>query len=221
MIFFFCNSNYNACFSFLVFDVSVRTQHEEYRYISKAGLHTFPHISEKSKMSSTGKCTAWLPHKGFGFIEENGPEKRSVFCHQSNLKTVEGGFRALHPGQEVQFDVELLNGKHNAVGVSALGGGTLESCSYRGRGRGGRGGGGGGVFRGGGGDRGGDHYDRGSSGYAPRGGFGAPRGAFGGGGYRPGGGGGGSYHSGSAYGAPMHSAGFSTRTGYGQAPPYQ
>ena len=182
MIFFFCNSNYNACFSFLVFDVSVRTQHEEYRYISKAGLHTFPHISEKSKMSSTGKCTAWLPHKGFGFIEENGPEKRSVFCHQSNLKTVEGGFRALHPGQEVQFDVEMLNDKPNALNVTEVGGGILASCTNRGRGRGGgdhyvrrgggghRGGFGDGYYARGGGGGYGAHAPRGGGNYMPRGG---------------------------------------------------
>ena len=163
-------------------------------------------------MSSTGKCTAWLPHKGFGFIEESNPEKRSVFCHQSNLKTVEGGFRALHPGQEVQFDVELLNGKHNALNVTEVGGGTLASCTYRGRGRGGRGGGGG--FRGG--DRGG-HYNRG--GYAPRGGYhtGPP-----GGGYPPRGGFNNGPPRGNFRGGPPR-GGFGNpapRGGFGQAPEY-
>jgi cold shock protein len=47
-----------------------------------------------------GKCKAWIPDRGFGFIlSDNGDE---VFCHFRDLQTFTQG---LEIGTRVEFDV--------------------------------------------------------------------------------------------------------------------
>ena len=53
-------------------------------------------------MATTGTVKWFNATKGFGFIaQENGED---VFVHFSAIQM--GGYRELHEGQQVQFDVE-------------------------------------------------------------------------------------------------------------------
>jgi CspA family cold shock protein len=55
-----------------------------------------------SKVMANGTVKWFNEQKGFGFIEqEDGPD---VFVHFSAIQTE--GFKTLHEGQAVQFDVE-------------------------------------------------------------------------------------------------------------------
>jgi cold shock CspA family protein len=76
-------------------------------------------------MASTGKCVSW---KGaFGFVEDD-KTKEQIFVHNSSINVVEGGYRSLNVGQEVQYDVATQpDGKSRAENVSAIGGGALPS----------------------------------------------------------------------------------------------
>ena len=130
---------------------------------------------------STGSCVKWMG--GFGFIEvdaEGEGDKQQVFCHQSAITVVEGGFRSLEVGQKVEFDIiDEANGKFKAENVTAAKGAALPSGprpapredSYGGGYGGGRGGvrgGGRGGGRGYGGDDGGFRGGRGGRGGAPK-----------------------------------------------------
>jgi CspA family cold shock protein len=51
---------------------------------------------------ATGVVKWFNSDKGFGFIQQDGGGA-DVFAHHSNIKTE--GYRELHEGQRVQFDV--------------------------------------------------------------------------------------------------------------------
>ncbi|WDY59331.1 cold-shock protein [Pseudomonas sp. PSKL.D1] len=53
--------------------------------------------------------------KGFGFITVEGVGKRDVFVHQKAIQAK--GFRTLHEGQRVKFDVEHGQKGEQAVNV--------------------------------------------------------------------------------------------------------
>ncbi len=98
-----------------------------------------------------GKVEKWIADRGFGFISDDNT-KKSHFVHFSALKVVEGGFRALNVGQEVEFDIVNQDGKTRAENVTAPGGQELPSGPRppnQGQGGNFRGGRGGGNFRGG------------------------------------------------------------------------
>jgi CspA family cold shock protein len=59
------------------------------------------HHQRKSDMA-TGTVKWFNSEKGFGFIEQDGGGA-DVFAHYSNIATQ--GFRELHEGQKVTFDV--------------------------------------------------------------------------------------------------------------------
>lgn len=108
-------------------------------------------------LANKGKVISWIASRGFGFIEDDA-DKKQHFVHFSALKVVQGGFKALNAGQEVEFDVVQQDGRTRADNVTKVGGGLLESGPRppdrmdgpprRGGGFRGRGGNGGG-FRGG------------------------------------------------------------------------
>ncbi|WP_084959163.1 cold-shock protein [Thermoactinospora rubra] len=52
---------------------------------------------------STGTVKWFNAEKGFGFIEQDGGAG-DVFAHYSNIVS-QGGYRELHEGQRVAFDV--------------------------------------------------------------------------------------------------------------------
>jgi CspA family cold shock protein len=55
-------------------------------------------------------------HKGFGFIEqEDGPD---IFIHHSGINA--NGFRSLHEGDRVTFDIEETQKGPAAVNVSVV-----------------------------------------------------------------------------------------------------
>ncbi len=63
----------------------------------------------------TGKVKFFNQSKGFGFIGVEGRE--DVFVHFSAIKGE--GFRNLQQDQEVEFDVEVVDGKERAANVVA------------------------------------------------------------------------------------------------------
>lgn len=124
-------------------------------------------------LASSGKITSFNRQKGYGFVEEtgDGENKKTHFVHFSALQ-VEGGFKAVEVGTEVEFEVapdERNPDRTRAVNVTAPGGKMLPAPARRDfDGQGGRGGGDG--FRGRG--RGGDGFrgrGRGGDGYRGRG----------------------------------------------------
>lgn len=74
----------------------------------------------------TGKVVSWMPGRGYGFIEDHA-DKRHHFVHYSGLRVEAAGFRALHVGQEVEFDVVEPEGRPRAENVTAPGGAPLPS----------------------------------------------------------------------------------------------
>ncbi|MEU7895674.1 cold-shock protein [Nonomuraea sp. NPDC049152] len=52
---------------------------------------------------ATGTVKWFNSEKGFGFIEQDGGGA-DVFAHYSNI-VAQGGYRELHEGQKVSFDV--------------------------------------------------------------------------------------------------------------------
>ncbi|MDH2427288.1 cold-shock protein [Sphaerisporangium sp. TRM90804] len=52
---------------------------------------------------ATGTVKWFNAEKGFGFIEQEGGGA-DVFAHYSNIAS-QGGYRELHEGQKVSFDV--------------------------------------------------------------------------------------------------------------------
>lgn len=63
-----------------------------------------------------GKVKWFNEKKGFGFIEND--EGGDVFVHYSAIQG--GGFRTLHEGQRISFDVETGNKGPSAVNVQKL-----------------------------------------------------------------------------------------------------
>jgi cold shock CspA family protein len=126
--------------------------------------------------ANKGKVVSWNASRGFGFVE-NDADKKQVFVHQSSIVVENQGFRALTPGQDVEFDVNPADdrGRVSATNVTSIGGAPLpagqrppqQEGGFRG-GRGGgygRGGRGGGGFRGGRGGRGGQQQNDFNDGY--------------------------------------------------------
>eukprot|EP00758_Cryptobia_borreli_P005233 Tbor_TRINITY_DN4791_c0_g1::TRINITY_DN4791_c0_g1_i2::g.17076::m.17076 len=99
--------------------------------------------------SNQGKVISWMAGRGFGFIEDSADQKQH-FVHFSSLQIVPNGYRALHVGQEVEFEVSNRDGRSRAENVTSVGGDPLPSGPAPPPGMD-RGGGGGGGFRGGGG----------------------------------------------------------------------
>ena len=65
---------------------------------------------------SNGIVKWFSDHKGYGFIEqENGPD---VFVHHSGINST--GFKSLHEGDSVTFDVEQGQKGPAAVNVTKI-----------------------------------------------------------------------------------------------------
>ncbi|GAX25412.1 cold shock domain protein A [Fistulifera solaris] len=84
-----------------------------------------------AKISGTVK---WFSNKkGFGFLaptSENAPTSDEIFVHHSSLQMVEGAYRTLAEGSEVEFEVEKDDsGKLKAINVTGKDGALLEPPS--------------------------------------------------------------------------------------------
>lgn len=55
------------------------------------------------------KVKAWKDDKGFGFIFNPTPGGEDIFIHHSGV--IGRGRKSLHPGDEVQFNIEEVPGK--------------------------------------------------------------------------------------------------------------
>ena len=96
----------------------------------------------------SGVCKTWIDQKGFGFVTDSSTNQ-DVFVHFREL-TCQKPRKMMQVGEEIEFDVEELEGRQRGVRVTAPGGGPLQGGDLdpsmsRGRGgsRGGRGGRGG------------------------------------------------------------------------------
>src|SRR5262245_32434516 len=77
-----------------------------------------------SGLPKAGKVTNWKDLKGFGFI--TGLEDSKQDCvHFGELQVVEGGYKSLVAGQEVEFVAEEAEGKRKALKVTGPGGSLL------------------------------------------------------------------------------------------------
>uniref|UniRef100_A0A7C8ZWQ5 Uncharacterized protein n=1 Tax=Opuntia streptacantha TaxID=393608 RepID=A0A7C8ZWQ5_OPUST len=175
-------------------------------------------MAEPGKPSRSRGTVKWFNGwRGFGFITPDDEGSEDLFVHQTSIRS--DGFRTLHEGQRVEFEVEIgEDGRNRASDVVLLrgsgrsggrggrygggyGGGVdcyncgrfghlARDCYHQGDGGRGRGYGG---PRGGGGGRAGGAYGRGRGGWR-RGGYygggGGGRGGVGGGGRERGDGGG-------------------------------
>lgn len=63
---------------------------------------------------ATGRVKWFSEEKGFGFVEQEGG--RDVFVHHTGIKG--DGFKNLHEGEEVEFDIEQGEKGPKAVNVS-------------------------------------------------------------------------------------------------------
>jgi cold shock CspA family protein len=77
----------------------------------------------------TGTVKWFSSRKGFGFVaptSDNAPSKDEIFVHHSGLQMVEGAYRTVAEGTEVEFETEKdENGKLKAVNVTGVGGAPL------------------------------------------------------------------------------------------------
>lgn len=108
----------------------------------------------------TGVCKTWIDQKGFGFVTDS-QTNQDVFVHFREILAQQPR-KMLAIGEEVEFDIEEVEGRQRGVRVTAPGGAPVKGGeldpSMVGRGRGG-GRGGGGRGRGGGRGGGGDDFD--------------------------------------------------------------
>jgi cold shock CspA family protein len=76
-----------------------------------------------------GKVLSWIP-KGYGFVRlDTDPEDKQHFVHHSVIQVVEGGYRSLVPGTEVEVILGETDeqGRSKAAKVMGLGGQPLPS----------------------------------------------------------------------------------------------
>ena len=101
----------------------------------------------------TGVCKTWIDQKGFGFVTDS-TTNQDVFIHFREI-TAQQPRKMLSVGEEVEFDVEDVEGRQRGVRVTAPGGAPVQGGQLDPSMMGGGGGGGGGRGRGRGGGRGG------------------------------------------------------------------
>ena len=84
--------------------------------------------SEQSSASSrqSGRVKWFDNRKGYGFIN-NLSNNAEVFVHHTGLKSQNGVFRTLYPGEYVEFDTHFdsQSNRDYAVNVSGIQGGAL------------------------------------------------------------------------------------------------
>ena len=103
----------------------------------------------------TGVCKTWIDQKGFGFVTDSATNQ-DIFVHFREI-TAQQPRKMLSVGEEVEFDVEDVEGRQRGIRVTAPGGAPVQggqldpSMMGGGGGGGGRGGGRGRGGRGGGG----------------------------------------------------------------------
>lgn len=77
-----------------------------------------------------GTVRKWIPHRGFGFIEDNLTHTQ-IFVHNKDLVMEPAAFRSLHVGQHVEYDAGEQDGRACAVRVTTVGGLPLPASDVK------------------------------------------------------------------------------------------
>jgi len=83
-------------------------------------------MSSEQTVRQSGRVKWFDNRKGYGFIN-NLSNNAEVFVHHTGLKSQNGVFRTLYPGEYVEFDIHFdsQSNRDYAVNVSGIQGGSL------------------------------------------------------------------------------------------------